>query len=352
MLMYKHQFKGSAMKKYLQKMSYTLSAFMMALSVSLMALSGTASAAQITARKLTLSSSVASAVTTYTFSMTLPTATTVQSIGVEICTTASGACSIPSGFSVSTPGTAAVAPTGIGSGGTWTASNATPGNLRMANGSNTGAPSGTTTFGWSSVTNQSAANATFYARITTYSASGYTGALDTGTVAASTAGQITVTAAVDETLTFTLASATVALGTLTTGAAGSGTSTMTASTNGQTGYAISVNGTTLTASSGTIPAYTNAASSPGTAGFGINLVSNSTPSVGANVSGSGTGIPSSSPQYDTTNTYRFATGEIVASASAASNTNTYTVSYVANISPVTPAGAYSTALTYIATATF
>lgn len=340
------------MKNIIQRLQYSLTAFMMVLAVSLMALTSTVSAAQITSRKLTLGSSVGSAVTTYSFSMVLPTSTTVLSIGVEICDAAAGTCNIPSGFSVSSPGSAAVAPTNIGSGGTWVASNATAGNLRMANASNTGSPSGTTTFGWSSVTNQSAANSTFYARITTYSAANYTGAIDTGTVAASTAGQITVTASVDETLTFTLAAATVSLGTLSTGAANSGTSTMSASTNGTTGYAITVNGVTLTSGGNTIPAYTNAASSPGTAGFGINLVSNSTPSVGANVSGSGSGAPSSSPQYNTTNTYRFATGETVASASAATNSNTFTVSYVANIGGATPAGSYSTALTYIATATF
>lgn len=350
MLMYK-QHRLTDLLSLFKRSAYQLTAFVFALSSVFIAFGSTATAAQLTSRKLTLSSSVASAVTTYSFSAVLPTSTTVQSINVAICDAPSGTCNTPAGFSVSAPGTAAVTPTNMGSGGTWTASNATAGNLRMANGSNTGSPSGTSTFGWTSVTNQSAANTTFYARITTYSASGYTGAIDTGTVAAATAGQITVTASVDEALTFTLAAATVALGTLTTGAAGTGTSTMTASTNGSTGYAITVNGTTLTGPT-TIPAYTNAASSPGTAGFGINLVSNSTPSVGAAVSGSGTGVPSASPQYNTTNTYRFTTGEVVASAAAATNSNTYTVSYVANVSPTTPAGSYSTALTYIATATF
>ncbi len=347
MLMYKHQ----QITTLLKRSSYQLTAFLFALSSLFIAFGATASAAQMTSRKLTLGSSVGSAVTTYSFSVVLPTATTVQSIGVAICDAPTGTCNIPSGFSVSSPGTVAVAPTNIGSGGTWTASNATAGNLRMANGSNTGAPSGTTTFGWSSVTNQTAANSTFFARITTYSASGYTGALDTGTVAASTAGQITVTASVDEALTFTLAAATVALGALTTSTTGTGTSTMTASTNGATGYAITVNGTTLTATSGTIAALASqTASSQGTSQFGINLLSNSSPSVGSAVSGTGTGAPTAN--YNTTNQFRFVTGDIVASAAAATNSNTYTVSYIANVSGAQAAGSYSTALTYIATATF
>ena len=236
--------------------------------------------------------------------------------------------------------------------GSWTVSNATAGSLRA---SATGASS--TTSGaakqiiFGSVTNPSATNSTFYARITLYSDAAWTTAVDTGTVASSTAGQITVTASVDETLTFTLASATVALGTLSTSSTGSGTSTMSASTNASGGYAITVNGTTLTSGANTISAMAaNAASSQGTGQFGINLKANTTPSVGSNSSGAGSGVAATN--YNTADSFRFVTGETVASASAATNSNTYTTSYIANIGGVQAPGSYSTTLTYIATATF
>jgi hypothetical protein len=345
------QIKGK-IKNHLQRLSYEFVAFMMFLTVSLMAFTGLASAAQITSRKLTLTSSVASAVTTYTFSFVLPTTgTNILSAEAVICTTASGSCTTPGGFSV-TGSTLPSQPTNLGDASGWTVNTATAGSLRLVKAGNASGPSGTTTITWGNVTNPSATNATFFARITTYSAAGWTGAIDTGTVAASTAGQITVTASVDEALTFTLSTATVALGTITSGSTtGSGSNTMTASTNGQSGYTVTVNGVTLTSGSNTIAALAvQTASNQANSQFGINLVSNTTPSIGSNVSGGGSGTATAN--YGTTNQYRFVTGDSVASAAAATNSNTFTVSYVANVSASQAAGAYSTALTYIATAQF
>lgn len=325
-------------------------AFALVLSSVLFALTGSVSAAQITARKVTLGSSVASATTTYAFQFTLPSATVVQSFEAQVCTTPSGACTTPSGFSVASS-TLTGQPTNLGDASGWTVSTATAGSLRASKSGNVAAPTGTTSISFSNVVNPSATNATFYARLTTYSAANWTTAIDTGAVAASTAGQITVTAAVEETLSFTLTSATVALGTLTSGTTGSGTSTMSASTNASGGYVISANGATLTSGANTIGALaSNAGSTQGSAQFGINLMANTTPSVGTAVSGSGSGTAASN--YNTSNSYRFVTGETVASASAATNSNTYTVSYIANIPGNQPAGSYSTTLTYIATATF
>ena len=142
---------------------------------------------------------------------------------------------------------------------------------------------------------------------------------------------------------------------MTTGATGSnGTVTLAASTNAASGYAVTYtapNSLRLIGTSTDIPAYTSGASSPGTAGFGFNLVSNTTPSVGANRTGTGTATAQSG--YGTTNQYSFATGgTTIISVGAPSNTNTFTASFVANIDPVTPAGAYTTTVTYVATPNF
>lgn len=342
---------GNKIKHRITIFSYQFVAFVMFLAVCLMSFASTASAAEITSRKLTLGSSVPSAATTYGFSFSLPTTgTNVQSVAALICTTASGTCTTPSGFTV-TGSTLSSQPTNLGAASGWTVNTATAGSLRILDASNSSAPSGTTTITWSNVTNPSATNATFFARITTYSDSAWTTAIDTGTFAASTAGQITVTVSIDEALTFTLAAATVPLGTVTTSSTGSGTSTMTASTNGGSGYSITVNGTTLTYGTYTIPALASQTASTQNSGqFGLNLMSNTTPSVGSAVSGSGSGTPTGN--YGTANQFRFVSGDPVASASAATNSNTYTVSYIANIGGSQQAGAYSTALTYIATAQF
>lgn len=308
------------------------------------------SAAPITGRSVTIGSSVASATTTYSFTFTVPSSTVIKSASFTACTTASGACTTPSGFSVASS-TLTAQPTNLGDASGWTVSTATAGSLRLSKSGNVAAPTGSQTVGFSSVVNPSATNSTFFFRITTYSDASWTTAIDTGTVATSTAGQITVTATVDEALTFTLAAATVALGTLTTSSTGSGTSSMTVSTNAATGYNVSVNGSTLTSGSNTITALSSpTASSQNNKQFGINLVANTTPSVGSAVSGSGSGAAASG--YNTANSYKFVTGETVASASVPTNSNTFTVSYIANVDGSTAAGSYSTILTYIATANF
>jgi hypothetical protein len=213
-------------------------------------------------------------------------------------------------------------------------------------------PSGSQTVGFSNVTNPSAPNSTFFMRITTYSDSAWTTSIDTGVVATSTAGQITVTASVDQALTFTLATATIPLGTITTSTTGSGTSSMTASTNGSTGYSIAYSGTTLTSGLNTITAMAAAAgSTQNSSQFGINLMLNTTPSIGSNVSGGGSGSPATG--YGTQNQYKFNTaGETIASATVPTLSNVYTTSYIANVNGTAPAGFYSTVLTYVATANF
>lgn len=309
-----------------------------------------ASAAQITARKVVLGSSVAGASTSYTFTFTVPSSTVIKSVGLAACTTPSGACTPAPGFS-SSASSLASQPTNLGDPSGWLVNTATAGELRLSKSAGVAAPTGSQTVAFNGVVNPSATNSTFFMRITTYSDALWTTPIDAGTVAASTSGQITVTASVDETLSFTLASATVALGVLSTSATGTGTSTMTAATNAATGYSITVAGTTLTSGGNTIPALAAPTeSATNTKQFGINLMSNTTPAIGTVKSGAGSGTPSTG--YDTANQFKFVTGDTLATATLPTNSNTYTVSYIANIDGATAAGAYATVLTYVATANF
>ncbi len=312
-----------------------------------------ANAATITNRKLALSTSLGDA-TGVTYSLTtgalLSNTTAVKSVEVKFCSAPSGTCNLPSGFA-NNLSTLASQPTGLGAVSGWTVSTSTPGSLRILNAANVTNPSGSVAITWNLVHNPTAANVTFYGVITTFSDSAWTTAIDSDGIAVSTAGQITVNAAIDETLTFTLATATVALGTLSTSTTGASTSSMTASTNAATGYSITYSGNTLTSGTNTItPMATATGSVQNSKQFGINLMANGTPSVGTNTTGTGTATPYTG--YGAANTFKFLTGDTIASVNIPSNSNTFTTSYIANIDALTAGGNYSTVITYVITANF
>lgn len=339
-----------------------LVAFTLAFCSLLIARTAPVNAAQITGRALEISDSDGGATSvTYTFTFTVPSSTVLQSFQAQICTTASGSCTTPTGFDASSADLASQ-PTNYGDASGWSDASTT-GALRMTKTGNSAAPSSSQTVAFNGITNPSSDNETFFARITTYSDDAYTTGVDSGVAASSTASAIDLTALVAETLTFcsgtsitgtncgTISGSSVDLGTLTASTTGSGTSVMAASTNGQGGYSITVNGATLTSGANTITALaTQTASSVGSEQFGINLKDNATPNVGTDESGSGSGT--STANYGTADSFRFVTGDSVASASGASDGNTFTVSYIANIGGATEAGTYTATMTYICTATF
>ena len=315
-----------------------------------------ASASPLTTRSVKIGNSVGgTASTTYVFTFTAPTATPVKSVKLKACLEANFAsCTPVSGFS-SASSSLSIQPTNLGT-GVWTASTGTPAELRVANdGTNATNPTAGSTISFQGVHNPTASNTTFFFQITTYSDTAYTNALDTGSVATSTAGLVTINANVDETLTFTLATATVALGagaSMTTSAASTGTSTMTAATNATGGYTIAYTGSTLAGPTTITAMSTAAASNPGNKQFGLNLMANTGGRGGTAVSGAGSGVPWATSDYGTADTFKFLSGDTVAHATAPTNSNTFTVDYLANIDAATPAGAYTTNVNYVATANF
>ncbi len=154
-------------------------------------------------------------------------------------------------------------------------------------------------------------------------------------------------------LTFTVSTGAINFGTLSSSAVTSASHTMNIDTNAANGFTIKVSGTTLTSGANTITAIGGAAaaSAPGTEQFGINLVANTAPAVGANPAGT---APLGSPaaNYNTANNFAFQSNDTIASAVAAFNATVFTVSYIANIAAGTENGTYTTNLTYAATANF
>jgi hypothetical protein len=175
---------------------------------------GKAEAAQITSRSVTISSGVPSATgVTYTYGVTLPTAGTVQSVQFQACTTAVGTCTGPTtqnvnqGSEASRSGwSGATAFTRDATGG----GSCTPANnVLCIKRTDATSESGAKTLGWNTQTNPSTANSTFFIRITTYSDTGWTTSVDTGTVASAVVQTLTVNAAVAEVLNFCVGSTTV-----------------------------------------------------------------------------------------------------------------------------------------------
>ncbi|MEK7471256.1 MAG: hypothetical protein AAB623_01240 [Patescibacteria group bacterium] len=176
---------------------------------------------------------------------------------------------------------------------------------------------------------------------------------DTGTITVNiVANTVSVSGTVGQSISFSLGATSLALGTLSSSAVVSGSHTFTVATNAASGMAVTVTGTTLTSGSNTIAACaTGCTSTAGTAQFGINLVANTTPAVGAAASGSAP-IGVAATGYATANNFRFVTGETIASSTAGINSSVFTVAYITNIAGATAAGSYTTTLTYTATATF
>ena len=123
---------------------------------------------------------------------------------------------------------------------------------------------------------------------------------------------------------------------------------MAASTNAGSGYSITVEGPTLTSGSNTISAIgaTATTSSIGAGQFGMNLVANTTPSVGSAidpVSNSSNYLANAQTNFDTADNFAFDdTGPNTVAASddggsaGPTDSQIYTASYIVNVSGSQP----------------
>jgi hypothetical protein len=127
----------------------------------------------------------------------------------------------------------------------------------------------------------------------------------------------------------------------------SGSATFGVRTYLASGYVVVIQGVPPTQESGyTMPGLaTQTASTAGTQQFGINLVANTSPTtVGANpvqVPDTSFSFGTVNANYATANQYRYTNGDVVAQSSQSSGRTDYTITYLVNISAVTPAGLYN-----------
>jgi hypothetical protein len=356
-------------------------------------------AAQITARSLTLvgvgttGGSLPGGVVNHKFTFTIPsTGVPLGSIKFEYCTIATkDACVTPTGMDAAV--ITGVTDTGSAVTGWSVQAGSTANSVIVKRASATNPAGGNLVIQLNGIKNPTTTNYTFFTRITTYGSLDGTGtAVDTGSVAASTASAIQLSGIMPESLTFctggtitvdfppghpegipncsTATSGVIEFNQLfspqTTAVA---SSQMAASTNAFSGYVITVHGPTLTSSGNTIPAMSPGATdapiaeSIGVSQFGMNLVSNSLTAtraaIGANVTPTATGVNlrgQAASDYTTAGSWKYSDGDTVAASdnggAGPTNSQLYTVAYIANVAGNQLAGTYSTTLTYICTPTF
>ena len=326
-----------------------------------------AQAGSVTSRSMTLGSSAALAVTTHTIAFTAASTGNIGSIQFLYCTTAYGACITPSGLNTTTATlTAQSGATGF------TIVSGTNGAPYITRSAASVAAATPVSYTLGNITNPTATNSEYWTRITTYITTNVSGgSTDDGVVAWDTTNQVVITGTMPESLVFcvgtsgtdcsNITGSAVSLGVFSPTATSTGTSLMSASTNAGFGYAITLSGTTLSSGANNIPAMgtqsvnsagcaPSCSSTTGTSQFGSNVRVNTTPAIGADVTGAGTATGYNG--YNTANAFRFFSGDKVASVAGVTKANLFTNSYIVNVGGDQAAGVYTATMTYICTATF
>lgn len=336
-------------------------------------------AASSTSRSVTIGSSAVSAVTTYAFSFKPGTTGNIGAIKFELCDSpleATGCSNAGDSSGVSFVSNSASILSQSGISGFTSGAGSPPAPTTNTFWITNGTPQSVTTstvitLTFQNVRNPAVANKEYYGRATTYSNSSGTTEVDFGAVAISTASQLAVSGTMPESLVFcvgitgtdctNMSGTAVSLGVFSPVATNGATSVMSASTNASFGYVITLVGTSMASGANTIaPMGTQSLNSagcspgcsatPGISQFGTNVRANTAPTIGTDVSGSGTATGFSG--YNNVNNFRYFAGDTVASVSGVTNSNLFTNSYIVNVSGSQAAGVYTATMTYICTATF
>lgn len=157
-------------------------------------------------------------------------------------------------------------------------------------------------------------------------------------------------------------SATVDLGTLDPSTTGTGSGTFWVRTYLSGAYVVQTMSQPPTSEGGAVINAKTALGAPilGTEEFGINLVDNSSPDIGAdslNVPDDSFADGTVASGYDTPDQFKYGVGDIIAHAAAsvgnqAVGRTDYTISYIANVSSITEAGTYTMVHDIVVVATF
>lgn len=156
-------------------------------------------------------------------------------------------------------------------------------------------------------------------------------------------------------------SATIDLGTLDPSSTGYGNGTFWVRSYLSSQYIVQTMSQPPTYSGRTLAAKTTlGAPATGTEEFGINLVDNATPDLGSNPFNVPDGTfadGQAATGYGTANQFKYGVGDIIARAAATAGNQAvgrtdYTITYMANVSAITPAGTYTMVHDIVAVATY
>jgi hypothetical protein len=120
------------------------------------------------------------------------------------------------------------------------------------------------------------------------------------------------------------------------------------------GYVVQILGTPPTNGSHVIsPMSSTGVSQAGVEQFGINVVANTSPTnVGTDPSNGLFGVGEAATNYNTANHYRYVSGETIADGPKSSGSTIYTISYLVNVTSLTPGGQYTSNQTLVCTGTY
>lgn len=123
------------------------------------------------------------------------------------------------------------------------------------------------------------------------------------------------------------------------------------------GYSVVIDGQAPRSTSGySISAMSSAAASQiGVEQYGVNLRQNTAPAIGADPSPYPNGtfaFGAAATGYNTVNNFKYVAGDTVASSPKGTGRTDFTVSFIVNIAPNTPGGAYAGRIVLIAVPTF
>jgi hypothetical protein len=157
-------------------------------------------------------------------------------------------------------------------------------------------------------------------------------------------------------LQFIVNSSNTDIGVLTTGSTATATGTFSVKNYLSSGYSVITASNPPQNGSYTMNALSSpAASTTGTEQFGMNLVANTSPALGANpvqVPSGTFSFGQAASGYNTPNQYKYVAGDVIASSSQSSGQTDYTISYIFNIGTSTRGGTYTFNDVLVATATF
>jgi hypothetical protein len=313
-------------------------------------------------------------------------ASNVKGVRIQVCTTATAGstCTDPTGFDLTA---ATLSATGgqLGASG-WSMAVVTNREVLITNASGAAVTAGgNSNVDLSNVTNPTVLG-TFYFRVTLYTTvtAAPADVISYGSMATSTAHSLTPTGDVSETLIFRVANqvatdcasqtdvgdpndnasdlVTLLPQTLSLSVTSVGTAQFCVATNAGGGFMVSYYDA---ASGGPTKGFYNGAhefavannftSAVGVEQFGFNLRNNSVPLVGFDPDAAGLVADLTNPQYGTVDQYSYndtGSNSLLAAKAVPTLSARYTLSYVANISPITSAGTYKARQIFIVTATF